>query len=82
MECGCSTPEHTAVPLKPEQEKGGRGGFKQNIFAKNILIQEKSSPLPLAGKPSLIKTTPEYFMLISIRQRRRNLEPSLAASFT
>ena len=33
----------TAVPLKPGQEQGGRGrgGCKQNIFAKNILVQEK-----------------------------------------
>jgi hypothetical protein len=53
---------------------GEQGGFKQNIFAKNILIQ-KSFPLTLAGKPSLIKTTLEYFMLISIRQRRKNLKP-------
>ena len=38
-----SAPERTAGPLKLEQEQGGEGAgsMKQNIFAKNILVQEK-----------------------------------------
>lgn len=77
----CLAPQNgAAVPLKPRRNREGRGqgGCKQNIFAKNILVQEKIFfsffPLLLLENQSLIKTTPEYFMLISIRRRRRNLE--------
>jgi hypothetical protein len=77
------TPEHCrAFEARAGQGRGERGGCKQNIFAKNILVQ-KSFSLPLSlffflllllENQSLIKTTPEYFMLISIRRKRRNLK--------
>lgn len=70
----------TAVPLKPGQEQGGEGAGRMQ--AKYFCSKYSGPgedlftffPLLLLENPSLIKTTPEYFMLLSIRRRRRNLE--------